>query len=320
MKINLHILFFFAGLLWFFSGMNHQLNAKGRPDPFDIPLHNGQVLRIQACRNEIFRIRIPPTGEFQETVMERYGSSKRIGNHRCTHKKKNGKHIISTESYRLTVDPLAGDITVTDNNGILVVERISFIQPKDAIAHELAASLNTYFGEIRQDEAIIGSGKSDTPIQAQLLDEVGNLSKGRIIGVTLKEEERFYGGGSTSRTNIQHRGTALRMWATYKKTEIPMPFIISSEGWGIFNNTTAKNYLDIGRFQKDNLFVYNSEGDPEFLLVTRQAMTEVIDHYTVSQEGLPMPKWGYGLAFGVIQWKINWYPERCTSFRKSSSL
>lgn len=300
MKINLHILFFFAGLLWFFSGMNHQLNAKGRPDPFDIPLHNGQVLRIQACRNEIFRIRISPTGEFQETVMERYGIIKTdwepIG---ATHKKKNGKHVISTESYRLTVDPLAGDITVTDNNGILVVERISFIQPKDAIAHELAASLNTYFGEIRQDEAIIGSGKSDTPIQAQLLDEVGNLSKGRIIGVTLKEEERFYGGGSTSRTNIQHRGTALRMWATYKKTEIPMPFIISSEGWGIFNNTTAKNYLDIGRFQKDNLFVYNSEGDPDFYLLLGRQMTEVIDHYTrVTGRPYLMPKWGYGLAFG----------------------
>jgi alpha-glucosidase (family GH31 glycosyl hydrolase) len=197
------------------------------------------------------------------------------------------------------VDPLAGDITVTDNNGILVVERISFIQPKDAIARELAASLNTYFGEIRQDEAIIGSGKSDTPIQAQLLDEVGNLSKGRIIGVTLKEEERFYGGGSTSRTNIQHRGTALRMWATYKKTEIPMPFIISSEGWGIFNNTTAKNYLDIGRFQKDNLFVYNSEGDPDFYLLLGRQMTEVIDHYTrVTGRPYLMPKWGYGLAFG----------------------
>ncbi len=232
--------------------------------------------------------------------MERYGIIKTdwepIG---ATHKKKNGKHIISTESYRLTVDPLAGDITVTDNNGILVVERISFIQPKDAIARELAASLNTYFGEIRQDEAIIGSGKSDTPIQAQLLDEVGNLSKGRIIGVTLKEEERFYGGGSTSRTNIQHRGTALRMWATYKKTEIPMPFIISSEGWGIFNNTTAKNYLDIGRFQKDNLFVYNSEGDPDFYLLLGRQMTEVIDHYTrVTGRPYLMPKWGYGLAFG----------------------
>jgi alpha-glucosidase (family GH31 glycosyl hydrolase) len=300
MKINLRLLFFFAGLLCSFTGMNHPLNAKEMPDRFDILLQNRHALRIQVCRNEIFRIRVSSTGEFQETIMERYGIIKTDWEPTgATHIKKNGKHIISTESYRLTVDPLAGDITVTDNNGILVVERISFIQPKDAIARELAASLNTYFGEIRQDEAIIGSGKSDTPIQAQLLDEVGNLSKGRIIGVTLKEEERFYGGGSTSRTNIQHRGTALRMWATYKKTEIPMPFIISSEGWGIFNNTTAKNYLDIGRFQKDNLFVYNSEGDPDFYLLLGRQMTEVIDHYTrVTGRPYLMPKWGYGLAFG----------------------
>ena len=300
MKIYLHVSFFLAGLLWFFTGMNHQLSAKEGSDTFDISLHDGQVLRIQACQNEIFRIRISSTGEFQETVMERYGiintDWEPTG---ATHKKKNGKHIISTDSYCLTVDPLAGDMTVTDIKGQCVVEKISFVQPKDAIVHKLAASLNSYFGEMRRDEAIIGSGKSDTSAQAQLLDEVGDLSKGRIIDITLKEEERFYGGGSTSRSNIQHRGTALRMWATYQKAEIPMPFIMSSLGWGIFNNTTVKNYFDIGRFQKDKLFVYNSEGDPDFYLLLGKQMTEVIDHYTrVTGRPYLLPKWGYGLAFG----------------------
>ncbi len=304
MKINLRLLFFFAGLLCSFTGMNHPLNAKEMPDRFDILLQNRHALRIQVCRNEIFRIRVSSTGEFQETIMERYGIIKTDWEPTgATHIKKNGKHVISTESYRLTVDPLAGDITVTNNQGGTVVEKISLFKPADALTHELATSLDLLFRESRKDEVIIGSENSGRAVQREvqtgLLEDVGDPTKAGVIRIALKQGERFYGGGSTSRTNIQHRGTALRMWATYKKTEIPMPFIISSEGWGIFNNTTAKNYLDIGRFQKDNLFVYNSEGDPDFYLLLGKQMTELIDHYTrVTGRPYLMPKWGYGLAFG----------------------
>ena len=73
MKIKINIVLFFAGFLWFFSGINQQLKAEDMSGLFDIPLNDGQVLRIQACHNEIFRIRVSPTGEFQQTVMERYG-------------------------------------------------------------------------------------------------------------------------------------------------------------------------------------------------------------------------------------------------------
>ena len=298
--MKIHIVYIFAGLLWFFSGLNHQMKAEEVSELFDIPLSNGQILRIQACNNEIFRVRVSPTGEFQETIMERYGIIKTDWEPTdATHKKKNGKHIISSKLYNLTVDPTAGDFTVTDNKGKVVVEKISFIQSNDALTQELAASLNTYIGEMRQDETIIGSEKSETPVQDQLFNEIGDISKGKTVGFSLKEEERFYGGGSNSRTNIQHRGTAMGMWATYKKTEIPMPFIYSSEGWGVFNNTTVKNYFDIGRFQEDKLFVYNSEGEPDFYLLLGTQMPDVIDHYTlVTGRPYLLPKWGYGLAFG----------------------
>ena len=70
------------------------------------------------------------------------------------------------------------------------------------------------------------------------------------------------------------------MWATYQKAENPTPFIISSGGWGIFNNTTVKNYFDIGRFQKEKLYIYNSEGAPDFYLFLGKEMSDVIDLYT----------------------------------------
>lgn len=304
MKINLRLLFFFAGLLCSFTGMNHPLNAKEMPDRFDILLQNRHVLRIQVCRNEIFRIRVSSTGEFQETIMERYGIIKTDWEPTgATHIKKNGRHVISSLSYRLTVDPLAGEITVTNNQGGTVVEKISLFKPADALTHELATSLDLLFRESRKDEVIIGSENSGRAVQREvqtgLLEDVGDPTKAGVIRIALKQGERFYGGGSTSRTNIQHRGTALRMWATYKKMEAPVPFITSTDGWGIFNNTTVKNYFDIGRFQKDGLFIYNSEGDPDFYLMLGNEMSDVINHYTlVTGKPYVMPKWAYGLAFG----------------------
>ena len=288
-----------AAIAWLICGSCSQIQAGNSSAFFDIALPYGEILRIQVCSDEIFRIRFSSTGDFQETVMERYGIiNLEWKSTEVTHQKERGKHLISTRSYRLTVDPTTGDIAVHDNHGTLVVKRIHRIQPEDKITGKLAASLLSYFDETEQEKAIIGSKKSDTPAK-RVSDEAGNFYKTRIIGVSLDEKERFYGGGSTSRSNIQHRGTSLRMWATYQKAENPMPFIISSGGWGIFNNTTVKNYFDIGRFQKDKLFVCNSEGDPDFYLLLGKQMADVIDHYTlVTGRPYLLPKWGYGIAFG----------------------
>ena len=117
--------------------------------------------------------------------------------------------------------------------------------------------------------------------------------------IPLTEGDRFYGGGATSRKNIQHRGEVLRMWATYQKTEITMPFLMSSNGWAIFNNTTSLNYFDVGRFDKDKLFVFNTNGDIHFYMMLGNSMEESINLYTtITRKPYLLPKWAYGLAFG----------------------
>ena len=74
----------------------------------------------------------------------------------------------------------------------------------------------------------------------------------------MEDGERFYGGGSTSRDHIQHRGEFLRMWTTYQQTEIPMPFMMSSRGWGVYNNSTRKSFFDIGNQQKSKFNIINT--------------------------------------------------------------
>jgi len=77
-----------------------------------------------------------------------------------------------------------------------------------------------------------------------------------------------------------------------------MPFLMSSNGWAIFNNTTSLNYFDVGRFDKDKLFVFNTNGDIDFYMMLGNSIEESINLYTtITRKPYLLPKWAYGLAF-----------------------
>ena len=151
---------FITAIVWLTCGSYCQLHADNRLSIFDIPLSNGETMRIQVCSNEIFRIRFSSTGKFQETLMERYGIIKTEWEPtEVTHKREREKHLISTSSYRLIVDPVTGDMTLHDNRGREVVKKIQRMKPEERITGELGASLRSYFEEMGQEKAIIGSEK-----------------------------------------------------------------------------------------------------------------------------------------------------------------
>jgi len=264
-----------------------------------IPLKNNNYVSIQACTDQIFRIRVSSKADFPETLMERYSILKTDWcSVKVTSKKEKGNRIIQTAGFQLTVNEEIGDISVKDLKGKMIIGNIRvFPEGIQTVCKDLAVSLHQYFGNEKLSDNIIGDTHK-TGISSDTLKSV-NHPKSSVLEVSLTADERFYGGGSTSRKDIQHRGSALRMWATYQKTEIPMPFIMSSEGWGIFNNTTSLNYFDIGRFQKDKLFVYNTCRGLDFYLMLGTSMDEIINLYTtITRKPYLLPKWAYGLAFG----------------------
>jgi len=272
--------------------------AQTRTNQFDVRLKNESVVRVQVCSDHIFRIRISATNKFPETLMERYGILKTdwvpVAANLKTEK---GKYTISTKTYQLLISQQTGEIQFADANGELIIKRIALTDSKASLHEELGQSLNSYFGKPKTADAIIGSNKG--PAEIKELDEVGDISQSSILDFSLNDDDRLYGGGNTSRKTIQHRGEVLRMWATYQKTEIPMPFLMSTNGWGVFNNTTAKNYFDIGHLKPNKLLIYNTNGDVDFYIMLGNSMPEIINHYT-TLTGKPylLPKWGYGLAFG----------------------
>lgn len=272
--------------------------AQSTNNRLTISLENGKFMQIQICTENIIRFRIQSKNEFQESLMERYGILK-------TDWKDVKFQLISdrkTENIQFgnfvsNVNKQTGEVSLKDLKGKVIIEHIGFSNYNASICSELGQSLESYFGKDKKGGGIIGDA-GYTGQQTEYV-EIGDIKTSSVLDISLENNERFYGGGNTSRTNIQHLGTALRMWATYQKTEIPSPFIMSSNGWAIFNNTTFKNYFDVGRFKNDKLYIYNTDENIDIFLMLGNSMPELINLNTMLT-GKPylLPKWAYGLAFG----------------------
>jgi alpha-glucosidase (family GH31 glycosyl hydrolase) len=291
---NLSILLFFLLFSVFQTG-----KAQDAKNIISIQLKDKNFMTVNVCSDNIFRIRISEGADPGQSLLERYGILKSDwGNVNPTIRKGKNITVIQSGQFRISVNKESGNISVKDLNNKSVINSINIYPKSDRPeTRDLSESIQKYFAGEKHGENIIGdenylkakpdSIKSGTNILPSLLE------------VQLDSDERFYGGGSTSRKNIQHRGELLRMWATYQQTEIPMPFLMSSKGWAIFNNTTSLNYFDVGRFEKDRLIIYNTNGDMDFYLMLGNSMQEAISLYT-SITGNPylLPEWAYGLAFG----------------------
>ncbi len=139
------------------------------------------------------------------------------------------------------------------------------------------------------------------------VNDSGDPAKASILCLSLEDGERFYGGGSTSREHIQHRGELLRMWTTYQHTEMPMPFMMSSRGWGIYNNTSRKCHFDVGSTDPDVFKIYNTFDEADFYLMLGTDMPSVLNLYTqITGRSYVLPRWAYGFAFGPNMREDQW--------------
>jgi len=265
---------------------------------FIIPLKNKKYLKVEPSTDRIIRIRVSESNDFPESLMERYGIVKTDRDKTYfTVENKGTEKIISTKSCKLFINEKIGEITVKDTDGKTVIDNISFLYDDDKTVSSLKTSLNRKFKKTSSGTGIIGDVNYSSDKKKGKV--AGNSTGNSVISFLLKDDERLYGGGSTSRDHVQHRGEALRMWATYQIAEVPVPFIMSSDGWGIFNNTTVLNFFDVGRFDKDKLYILNTTPDIDFYIMLGRSMDEVINLYTtITGKPYLLPKYMYGLAFG----------------------
>lgn len=266
-----------------------------------VKINDGLTVSVEACSESIFRIKVSPRKDFTESLMERYELIKTDWSEVKTDiSDKEGVWTLKTPEYSLAINKKTGVMTVKDAKGGKVIREVRFLPEKEGLCGEMRSFINEKYADLKVADnggGIIGddNGKFGEVDK----HEIPAADAVCILSFSMEDGERFYGGGSTSRDHIQHRGEFLRMWTTYQQTEIPMPFMMSSRGWGVYNNSTRKSFFDIGNQQKTKFNIINTFDEADFYLMMGKDMPAVLNEYTlVTGRTYVLPKWAYGLCFG----------------------
>ena len=266
-----------------------------------VKINDGLTVSVEACSGSIFRIKVSPRKDFTESLMERYELIKTDWSDVKTDiSDKGGVWTLKTPEYSLAINKKTGVMTVKDAKGGKVIREVRFLPEKEGLCGEMRSFINEKYADLKVADnggGIIGddNGKFGEVDK----HEIPAADAVSILSFSMEDGERFYGGGSTSRDHIQHRGEFLRMWTTYQQTEIPMPFMMSSRGWGVYNNSTRKSFFDIGNQQKSKFNIINTFDEADFFLMMGKDMPAILNEYTlVTGRTYVLPKWAYGLCFG----------------------
>lgn len=266
-----------------------------------VKIGDGLTVSVEACSESIFRIKVSPRKDFTESLMERYGLIKTDWSEVSADiSDKGGVWTLRTPEYSLAINKKTGVMTVKDAKGGKVIREVRFLPEKEGLCGEMRSFINEKYADLKVADnggGIIGddNGKFGEVDK----HEIPAADAVSILSISMEDGERFYGGGSTSRDHIQHRGEFLRMWTTYQQTEIPMPFMMSSRGWGVYNNSTRKSFFDIGNQQKSKFNIINTFDEADFFLMMGKDMPAILNEYTlVTGRTYVLPKWAYGLCFG----------------------
>lgn len=162
--------------------------------------------------------------------------------------------------------------------------------------------------EFSTDSAKISINKKDGRIQ--LFDTAGTLliqndqppmpgsEQGFELSFKLGLDERLYGFGDESRDQIQKRGHKNNMVVTNVFSYVPIPFVMSDHGWGVFLNTTMYHSFDAGTTVSNRLSFKADKGIIDYFLIAGKTMPDILDKYTdITGKPTLLPKWGYGLTF-----------------------
>jgi len=264
-----------------------------------VQLDKSTYVKIEPCTPQVFRIRVSVDGNFNQSLIERYEIIKKDWPVFDYKKEDNNNRLsINTGEAVLILDKKNKTIAITDKSGKAIVEKIDFsLNKTNAQTDAFLQSLKGYFGKEDFTTNIIGDTATENKKVSR--DVVATTKEVSLLSVGLNKTERMYGLGSAVRDRIQQRGGAARIWAQYQKSESPIPYIMSTDGWGIFYNTTKKHYFDIGRYDNDKLMVYGSDKEMDFYVMLG-SMPQILDRFTnITGKPFTLPRYTYGFAFGI---------------------
>jgi alpha-glucosidase (family GH31 glycosyl hydrolase) len=133
----------------------------------------------------------------------------------------------------------------------------------------------------------------------------------------LPEAERFFGLGDQTRDRIEHRGTKGDLWIRNVEEYIPIPFVMSTRGYGLVTNTTRRVWYDLGA-TSDDWFGFECRDEAlDLYVVYGPSPAEILERYTrVTGRPLMPPRWAFGLWFICrTQADAHEFVSDCRNFR-----
>ena len=265
---------------------------------FDITLASSAKMRVEACKDDIFRVQITEEQDFPRSIMIHYGIFRgEWENVGATIEENDAKAVIKTAKYALTVDKATGVASLADAEGSIIIDSIEYLTAKDPMLGTLADKYNEQFRHLNANVNIIGSDHWEKRVDMGV--DVNDKSRTSALRFSLKDGERLYGGGSVSRQHLQHRGEVLRIFTTYANTENVNPFMMNTAGWGVLNNISNISFFDCGVNEADKMLVYNTVKNADFYLMMGGDLMEILRRYhDIAGNNYLLPRWAYGCCFG----------------------
>ena len=117
-----------------FSYISIAATPAGAIDNKTFKLNSGHTVQVDVCDEGIFRVRISPRKEFEESLMERYGCIKTDwAAVKTTESNKGSEWTVSTKEYSLTVNKKTGVISLKDAKGNSVIREIRLLDNGDKL-------------------------------------------------------------------------------------------------------------------------------------------------------------------------------------------
>jgi len=121
---------------------------------------------------------------------------------------------------------------------------------------------------------------------------------GFAVEFALREDERLYGLGDDCRDRIERRGQRNMVFVQSCLSNAPIPFLMSTRGWGVLLNTTWRHAIDAGKEQPDCLRCWAPRGELDYYLIAGADLPALLDRGTeISGKPALLPLWAYGLTY-----------------------
>ncbi len=194
-------------------------------------------------------------------------------------------------------------------NGIIRVRVESKKEPLLTKYNIISENFEEFKSELKENTVIAGDYKitlNDDTLEftggkktvSVKLSSYENEDEGFFIETDALSDEKLYGFGDENRESLMKKGKNIKIWVRNITSYGPIPFMLSSYGYGITTNCTFEHYYDLCSEGSEKIKIHSKKGNLDFYVFIGKDMPDVLRLYTdLTGKPLVLPKFSYGLTF-----------------------